>query len=205
MPQASQRPDPAAGPDPHPLPRPLHCDWAWRPAPWVAPLSPAVRDDLPAGEEIAPGISLHHDATSGRIGYRQLATPAGTAPHALRLEAVGLAAGYVSLAIALPEAGTLRRRHVLALHLGLDPAHQADAFARLNIRHGPNTARMTEDLPATVAPDRPVEFDLGFCEFNDRRVSHAWCDVILGGFAPGTSFALTVIEAAFTRRPRFEI
>lgn len=63
----ARRPAPALLPGA--LPRPLHCEWVWRPAPWQTPLQPAEAAAVDSGTPLAPGVSLHHDRPG--TGYAQ--------------------------------------------------------------------------------------------------------------------------------------
>ena len=53
-----------------------------------------------------------------------------------------------------------------------------EIFARLNIKHGPNTEPIVRELPLHKA-DIVVEFDLAYSNLNEERVEKAWIDLIL--------------------------
>jgi hypothetical protein len=50
-------------------------------------------------------------------------------------------------------------------------------FARLNIRHGHNSARILREIPAD-APQSTVEFDRGYAGLNAKRIAQGWLDLI---------------------------
>jgi len=185
------------------LPRPLHCDWAWRPAVLRAPLSPEAAGEVASGTVLAPGETLHHDRAWA--GYAQGPGAAGGAPRTLTLRA-GPGEGFVALAIDLPAeaARGLAPRHLLGLRLGLAAPVGGDVYLRLNLRHGPNLAQLLREVP--VAAQRPegrlIEFDLAYETINLRRVGHVWWDVIFSG--AGLCEAV-LTEATFTRRPRADM
>jgi hypothetical protein len=79
-----------------------------------------------------------------------------------------------------------------------------EVFARLNIRHGPNTETVVEELRPADRPDGvfETEFDLGLLEMNPKKVTHAWLDVILD--KPSMN-VVTIHDISLTRRPRAEI
>jgi hypothetical protein len=185
------------------LPRPLHCDWAWRAGPWREALSPPRAEAVETGSTIGTDVSLHHDGTASHVAYAQSARSGGMAPFALTVQSPGFDGSYLSLAVDLP-AGVrngLRQTHLIGLHLALIAARPPELFFRLNIQHGPNLTQATVAVPAELQrPDGAlVEFDLAYHPFNERRVEQIWCDVILGGDALSE---VTLVDACFTRRPR---
>lgn len=189
----------------HPLPRPLHCEWAWRAVPWAARLALSPGDGLADGTVIAPGVTLHHDDPAGMVGAAQSATPDGPAPFALALAARPFAGSFLSLAIDLPaDAAPLLPRHLLGVQVALAAPLGNPVYLRLNLRHGPNTAQLLRLVDARLQGPAPalVEFDLAYARFNPRRVTKIWCDVILTGPGP---LSAELLDLAFTRRPRAEM
>jgi len=193
-------------PAPFALPHPLHCEWSWRPAPWAAAIAPSSRDAAATGTAIGPGVTLHHDSPTGHAGFAQTPQPDGPAPFAFQLMASNLRGSFLSLAIDLPAAARdgLQRRHLIGLHLALNAAPPAQVFARLNIRHGPNTALIQQEIPQALITRGGgfFEFDLACITFDEARTGHIWCDLILGAPFPET---IILRDVAFTRRPRAAI
>lgn len=189
-----------------PLPRPLHCEWAWRPAPWTAALQPPRLQAAASGQGLAPGVTLHHDAAQGQPGFCQHDRSAGApAPFALELTAAGVRAGYVSLALDLPPGAWagLGARHLLGLTLALEGAVASRLYLRFNIAHGPNLAQLLREVgPELQAPAGAlIEVDLAYAEIRHRRIHKLWCDLILEGPEIG---GLCIADVVFTRRPRAE-
>ena len=60
---------------------------------------------------------------------------------------------------------------------GIETERPIEIFARLNIRHGPNTEQLVRELPHD-APGTLVEFDLAYSRLNEKRVERAWLDLI---------------------------
>lgn len=187
------------------LPWPLHCDWAWRPAAWDGALAHPALAAPESGAAVAPGVALHHNCVA--TGVRLVQEPGcGPASFGLRLSADEGAEGFVSLAIDLPPAAWagLRPEHMLGLFLALPEPAAGALYARVNLRHGPNTATALRAIP----PERQcpegalVEIDLVGLRFNPRRVSHVWCDLILAGEGRAGQLEGRFSELAFTRRPR---
>ena len=73
-----------------------------------------------------------------------------------------------------------------------------EIFARLNIRHGPNTEQIVRELPLHEENIR-VEFDLAYSNLNEKRVERAWIDIIFEG--PQMN-QVVLRDLTFSRRPR---
>ncbi len=55
-----------------------------------------------------------------------------------------------------------------------------EIFARLNIKHGPNTEQIVRELPLSK-DNIVVEFDLAYTKLNENRVENIWLDLIFEG------------------------
>lgn len=152
-------------------------DWVWRPD------RPEAALDQPAsGTALTPQITVWHDAATPALALRPGDTPVG-----LGVESGALDATFLSLAIALPPAALagLSRDHILRLDLRLTMDRALSAYARINIRNGPNTDRIQRHLGdlgprADGAPCTPrAEFDLHLTQMNPRRIEAVWLDLIL--------------------------
>ena len=74
-------------------------------------------------------------------------------------------------------------------------------FARLNIKHGPNTEQLVLELPLGQE-DVMVEFDLGYFDINEKCVERMWLDLIFEG--PEMN-QITMRDITFCRYPRAEL
>lgn len=54
-------------------------------------------------------------------------------------------------------------------------------FARLNVKHGPNTEQIVREIPLGGSIETWVEFDLAYTKLNEKRVESAWIDLIFEG------------------------
>jgi hypothetical protein len=86
---------------------------------------------------------------------------------------------FLSLAIDLPieAARDVSRDHLLRVETVLEIESPLDIYLRLNIRHGPNTDRITRALPLQNETAR-VDFDLSETRINEKRVEQIWLDMI---------------------------
>ena len=189
------------GPSTSPLRLP-GADWAWRPGPWAGGRAGGGIEAgaLPrhSGLDLGDGVRLFHDADAPGIAVEW--PQAGTeTPMGLRLRLDGFDGGFLSLAIALP-AGALRglgRRHLLGVEADLGPAGAPRAFARLNLRQGPNSEALLRGLPETGPTG--TEFDLWTAETDLDRVEQGWIDLIFEAPLPDV---LVIDDLLVARRPR---
>ena len=76
-----------------------------------------------------------------------------------------------------------------------------EIFARLNVRHGPNSEQIVRELPLDQKEVR-VEFDLAYSNLNEKRVEKAWIDLIFEGAEMNE---IIIRDLTFSRRPRAQI
>lgn len=188
--------------------RPPQCDWAWRPVPWAAAVSPSLRAGVQGGDTLVDGVTLFHDCPLAEITLRQVRVidPAASAAYALEMDALGFAGSFLSLAIDLPTDGatTLQRNHIVRLSTAIWMEREAEIFARLNIRQGPNTEQLVSALRPGERPDSPMtaEFDLGLQDIKPAKLDHAWIDLI---FDKPQMNLVRISDLTLTRRPRADI
>ena len=194
---------------PHPgagsVERPLHSDWAWRPPLWSEPVSPPGFSAVEAGVRVAPETSLFHDCARSEITFRQVrrSEPSATAPFGARMDVFAFDGSFLSLALDLPPEGVigLERRHLIRLTLRIALERPLEIFARLNIRHGPNTEQVVREFPMD-GEEMMVEFDLAYTELNEKRIERAWLDLIFEG--PEMN-QIVIRDLTLARRPRAEL
>ncbi|HHH89419.1 MAG TPA: hypothetical protein ENK45_02515 [Aliiroseovarius sp.] len=185
--------------------RPLHSDWAWRPELWRLKVEPPGVASAPNKTRIGDEATLFHDCRISEITLRQLrnARESDVAPFGLRMDVFRFDGSFLSLAIDLPQAAVtgLKRRHLIRLNTVVEMEKPLEIFARLNIRHGPNTEQIVRELPLGE-DDVLVDFDLAYTKMNEKRVEAAWLDLIFEG--PQMNQVI-LRDVNFSRRPRAEI
>jgi hypothetical protein len=184
---------------------PLGTDWSWRPDLWRGALpepgAVAMSDRTPLGE----GVALYHDCPLGEVVVRQVRNdkPEDRAPYGLAIDVFGFKGSFLSVALNLPVAAVegLKSRHLVRAEMVIDGDRPVKAFARLNIKHGPNLAQPVSALPEQ-GRDKVAEFDLAYADLNDRRIERAWVDLILNEAA---MTRIVIRDVVVSRRPRAEL
>ncbi len=184
--------------------KPLHCDWAWRPELWRGPIVPPGQASVGTRTRFGSEVTLFHDCRFSELTVRQIRNTreADIAPFGLRMDVFNFDGSFVSLAVGFPEAAVsgLKRRHLLRLTAVIETERRLEVFARLNIRHGPNTEQLVQELPAGQG-EIAVEFDLACSRLNEKRVEKAWVDLI---FEQPSMNQVILRDLTFSRRPRAE-
>ena len=184
---------------------PLGTDWSWRPDLWrgALPESGAVAagDRTPLGD----GLALYHDCPLGEVVVRQVRNEKAEdrAPYGLAVDVFGFKGSFLSLAMTLPDSAVqgLKARHLVRAEMVIDSDGPVRAYARLNIKHGPNLAQPVSALPSE-GREKMAEFDLGYADLNDKRIERAWLDLILNDAA---MTRIVIRDVVISRRPRAEL
>ncbi|MBC7133702.1 MAG: hypothetical protein H5U16_11420 [Roseovarius sp.] len=185
------------------FPRPHGTDWAWRPQIWRQPLLPAPgMASIPSGTGFGPEVKVFHDCPRCQLTLRQLRNSRATdlAPYDLRLDVLAFEGSFLSVVVDLPDAATdgLTRQHLIRLDTAVEIEAPLTIYARLNIRHGPNTEQIVQQLPLDAA-EIMVEFDLAFSPINEKRIERAWIDLI---FETPQMNQVTLRDVTLSRRLR---
>jgi hypothetical protein len=150
-------------------------------------------------------VTLFHDCPLGELTLRQLRNQreVDLAPYGLRMDVFHFDGSFLSVVIDLPAEACngLKRRHLIRLAAIVELERPLEIFARLNIRHGPNTEQIVRELP--LENDNVfVEFDLAYTKLNEKTVERMWVDLIFEG--PEMN-EVTVRDVTFARYPRAEL
>jgi hypothetical protein len=187
------------------FPRPPGTSWSWRPNLWRGALSQRGIAGAPTRTKIGQIVSIFHDCKESEITLRQLrnAKEEDLAPFALRMDVFNFDGSFLSLVIDLPldAAAGVSRRHVIRMNALMSIEKPLEVFARLNIKHGPNTEQILTEL-SLDNDDVIAEFDLAYAEINEQRVERMWLDLIFEGPAMNQ---VTIRDITFCRYPRAEL
>lgn len=185
--------------------KPLHSDWAWRPQLWRGPVFPPGQAAAETKSSFGDEVTLFHDCRISELTVRQVRNTheSDLAPFGLRMDVFNFDGSFLSLVIDLPPEAVkgLKRRHLVRLTTIVETEKSLEIFARLNIRHGPNTEQLVRELPLGQG-EIAVEFDLAYTKLNEKRVERVWLDLIFEG--PEMN-QVTLRDVTFSRRPRAEL
>lgn len=187
------------------FPKPAGTDWSWRPQLWRGALPykglSAVQSKTLLGDE----VTVFHDCKISELTLRQLRNTreADLAPYGLRMDVFQFDGSFLSLVLNLPQSSCegLLKRHLLRMEAIIEVEKPLEIFARLNVRHGPNTEQIVRELP--LHEDKVmVEFDLAYTKLNEKRVESMWIDLIFEG--PEMN-QVTLRDLTLSRNPRAEL
>lgn len=185
--------------------KPYDADWAWRPELWCGPMPERGIASVPNRSALGEEVMLHHDCAYSEISLRQLrnSREQDLAPFGLRLDVFRFDGSFLSLVIQVPDQAIqgIKRKHLIRLEPIIEMEKPLEIFARLNIRHGPNTEQVVRELPLN-SDDLSVEFDLAYTKLNEKRVEAMWLDLIFEG--PEMN-QVTIRDLTLSRRPRAEL
>jgi hypothetical protein len=182
--------------------RPHNSDWAWRPELWRRSLRQSGISSVKTKSKLGREVALFHDCKLRELSLRQLRNhrERDIAPYGLRMDVFRFDGSFLSLVVDLPHDAIkgLRKNHLIGMNTIVETEKELEIFARLNIKHGPNTEQIICELPLTQ-DDTTVEFDLAYTNLNEKRVDSAWVDLIFEG--PEMN-QVTLRDMTFSRRPR---
>ncbi len=186
------------------FPTPHGTDWRWRPSVWREPLPTVGVSAVQTNETLGKEVTLFHDCNVSELTLRQLRNTreADLAPFGLRMDVFRFDGSFLSLAIDLPFEAVdgLKRNHLIRLDTIVELEKPLEIFARLNIKHGPNTEQIVREVPLDT-DEMTVEFDLAYSKLNEKRVEKMWVDFIFEG--PEMN-QVVLRDLTFSRRPRAE-
>jgi hypothetical protein len=185
--------------------KPLGTDWAYRPQPWRGPLPLPGQVAVESRTQIGQEATIFHDCKITELTFRQVRNlrEQDLAPFGLRMDVFRFDGSFLSLVIDLPQAGVqgLEKRHIIRMDTIVEVEKPLEIFARLNVRHGPNTEQIVRELPLS-GNEMSVEFDLAYTRLNEKRVDKMWLDLIFGGAEMNQ---IVLRDLTVTRRPRAEL
>lgn len=178
---------------------PLGTDWSWRPDLWLGPAPLRWSEARDLRTALSAEVELHHDCSLREIVVRQTRSDR----YGLALDVYGFLGSFVSVTLVLPDtvAEGFKPRHLVRLEAVIDCERPVKAYARLNIKHGPNTEQLVREL-VSDARHQVVEFDLAYAKFDDKRVERVWLDMI---FDRPAMNAVRLHDIVVSRRPRAEL
>jgi hypothetical protein len=161
--------------------RPHGTDWAWRPELWRGPMPIPGLSSVPSKSKLGQEITLFHDCENSELTLRQLrnSREEDLAPFGLRMDVFRFDGSFLSLVVDLPNEACqgLARHHLIRVDAIIETEQPIEIFARLNIRHGPNTEQLVRELPLGEK-NVTAEYDLANSNLNEKRIERMWLDLI---------------------------
>ncbi len=185
--------------------KPHGTDWSWRPELWRGPLPVPGISSVQSKSRLGEEVTLFHDCAFSELTLRQLRNTReeDLAPFGLRMDVFRFDGSFLSLVIDLPKGATdgLKKTHLIRVNTIVEVEKPLEIFARINIKHGPNTEQIVRELPLDK-PDVTVEFDLAYSRLSEKRIENAWLDLIFEG--PEMN-QVVLRDLTFARYPRATI
>ncbi len=185
--------------------KPARTEWSHRPEAWSGPVRPVGVAAIKSKTRIGNELTVYHDCRNSELSLRQVRNTRESdfAPFGIRLDVFNFDGSFLSLAVEMPSDSVqgLRRNHLLRLNMIVESERTQEIFARLNLRHGPNTEQIVRELDLATR-EIWVEFDLYYTQFNENRGSSMWVDLIFEG--PSMN-QVTIRDITMIRRPRASI
>lgn len=185
--------------------KPHGTDWSWRPTLWRESLPSKGMVAVQSKEKLGDEVVLFHDCQYSELTLRQLRNTRekDLAPYGLRMDVFGFDGSFLSLVLDLPDEAhqDLSRQHVIRMSTIVEMEKPLEIFARLNVKHGPNTEQIVRELPLNQE-EISVEFDLAYTQLNEKQFEKAWVDLIFEG--PEMNQVI-LRDLNFSRRLRAEI
>lgn len=176
--------------------------WSWRPKAWRGGLDRKGIAAVETKTRLSGEVSLFHDCKTSEIVLRQVRNTReeDLAPYGLQLDVFRFDGSFLSLVVDCPPEAVagLQKRHLVRLQTVIETEQPIEIFARLNIKHGPNTEQIVMELPMRKT-DIQVEFDLAYSSLNEKRIEKMWVDLIFEG--PEMN-RVTLRDLNFCRYPR---
>jgi hypothetical protein len=141
------------------------------------------------GRSLGDGLAVFHDCPLLDMRQTQLdqEDARGGPPHAFAIEVGRFSGSYLSLVVDLPApvAQGLTRKHLVSMRAQLALSGPTEVYARLNLRHGPNTDALIRKAMVGAAAsgsdvtDLQVDFDLATVAIEADRMAAGWVDLIV--------------------------
>lgn len=173
---------------------PPKTQWGYTPRLWDSSAH-EISGNILTGTELAENVTLHHDGIGSNFTIRPPATGVG-----LDFGFEDFNGSFMSIAFGFPEtaAKSIGRHDLLRISMTSSADENFQAYARLNLRHGPNNEQIIRMIDIGKG-EGFAEFDIFYTEFEPNRASDAWIDLIINE-PTGRKFSLS--EVIILRRVR---
>ncbi len=184
---------------------PLTTEWSYRPDFWSAPVRPNGVAAVASKTQLSTSTTIYHDSAISELTVRQVKNTGALdfAPFGLRMDVFNFEGSFISLAISAPDAAIdgLRKNHIVRVGVQGESEKSIELFARLNLRHGPNTEQIVREIKFENN-EAVVEFDLEYTNFNENRAEKMWIDLI---FESPSMNQISLFDFVLSRHQRADL
>lgn len=175
---------------------PPKTQWGFTPSLQNGITQDGISGNILTGTTLGPHVTLHHGGDGAQFAIRQT-DDYGTG---LVFDFDEFTSDFFSLAFELPQEGVLAlgRQDLLRFVLRTQANEPFQAYARLNLCHGPNTEQVVRMIDIGEG-EGFAEFDIFYTDFEQKRATSAWIDLIINEPA---HMQITLEEAIILRRAR---
>ena len=175
---------------------PPKTQWGFTPSLQSGITQDGISGNILTGTALGPNVTLHHDGDGAQFSIQQT-DDYGTG---LVFDFGDFTSDFFSLAFELPLEGVLAlgRQDLLRFVLRTQANEPFEAYARLNLCHGPNTEQIVRMINIG-AGESFAEFDIFYTEFEQKRATSVWIDLIINDSAHKR---IILEEAIILRRAR---
>jgi hypothetical protein len=149
-------------------------------------------------------LVIFHDCKSREITLRQQrnSRDIDLSPFGVALEIFHFDGSYLSLVVEVPPSSCegLKKTHLIRLACVVERERPTRIYARLNVKHGPNTEQILLTLPDT--DEAMVEFDLAYSQLIEARAERMWIDLMIEDPAMNR---ITFRDLNLSRYPRADL
>lgn len=155
---------------------PPKTQWGFTPTLQNGITQDGVSGNILTGSSLGPHVTLHHEGDGAQFSVQR---PDDYAT-GLIFEFTNFTGDFFSLAFELPIEGvlTLGRQDLLRFILRSQANEPFKAYARLNLCHGPNTEQIVRMIDIGEG-ESFAEFDIFYTEFEQKRATSVWIDLII--------------------------
>ncbi|QFU07081.1 hypothetical protein PARPLA_00106 [Rhodobacteraceae bacterium THAF1] len=162
---------------------PRDSDWVWRPDVFSSRMTAPGHAGIASGTALGDSVKMFHDCPVSEISLRQTAGRAysASAPYGIAFDVLNFAGSFLSLVVELPKEAVegLTLSHVVHALVQIEAESEIEVYARLNVKHGPNTEQVVRELDMRHSTPE-VDFDLAYTDIAEPRIESAWLDIIFG-------------------------
>lgn len=184
---------------------PSNASWVWRPELWSEPLKQRNFTQVTNKTALGNEAEVFHNCNQSELSVKQRrnGSEQDGAPYQTQFEVFKFDGSFLSLVLGLPDSVLegLKKRHIFRMDVLAESEEPVVIFARLNVKHGPNTEQIVHELKLDAGVGY-VEFDLAFTGANERRIEKMWLDLI---FEDPSMNLITIQDLTMYRYPRAEM